>query len=185
MGKVARPVSPARQTWVQTERETHVAWGRLTLRNPRAAAVMHQLVALMDRENAVAISHGTLAKLVGCNERTIRRAIVDLESDRWVQVIQLGQRGTVNAYRVNDRVAWSDYRDNLRFSSFSARIVVAAEDQSEAALSLDELRKVPIIHPPEQALPKGEWPSGSQAQLPGMEAVVEGMPDAGDPDESE
>ena len=176
MGKVARPVSAARQTWVQTERETHVAWGRLTLRNPRAAAVMHQLVALMDRENAVAISHGTLAKLVGCNERTIRRAVKDLEDDLWVQVLKLGQQGTVNAYRVNDRVAWADYRDNLRFSSFSARVVVSADDQSDAALSLENLRKTPIIHPPEQPLPNGAWPPGSQTQLPGMEAVVEGRP---------
>jgi len=172
-----KPAHPKKQTFVQTERDAHVQWGRLVMSKPVAAAVMHQLVALMDRQNAVAISHQTLAELVGCHYTTVKNALRYLEDHRWVQVLRIGKRGTVNAYVINERVGWCDYRDNKRLAIFSARIIADAEDQSEAALSKDKLRKVPIIHPPEQALPSGEWPPGEQAQLPGMEAVAEGWPD--------
>lgn len=174
--EVAKPAVPKRQTFVQTEREAHVAWGRLAMTRPAAAAVMHQLVALMDRQNAIAISHQTLADLAGCNERTVRRALEYLQEQRWVQVIKIGKRGTVNAYVINDRVAWADYRDNKRLSIFSARIIADASDQDDLALSSKALRKVPIIHPPEQALPAGEWPPGSQPTFEGMEPVAKGWP---------
>ncbi|WP_448208609.1 helix-turn-helix domain-containing protein [Azospirillum sp. sgz302134] len=174
--EVGKKVTPRAQTWVQTEREAHVQWGRLVVSNPLAAAVMHQLVAIMDRNNAVCISHQTLADLVGCHYTTVKRALKYLEKNNWVQVVQLGVRGTVNAYVINERVAWADYRDNKKLAIFSARIVADAADQSQAALSPGKLRRVPIIHPPEEALPAGEWPPGSQAQLPGMESVVVGPP---------
>ena len=144
--------------------------------NPAAAAVMHQLVAIMDRNNAVAIAHSTLADLVGVHQTTIKKALKFHKEHRWIQVIQLVQRGTVNAYVINDQVAWADYRDNKRLAIFSARIVASADDQDALTLSSQKLRKVPIIHPPEQALPTGDWPMGEQAQLPGFEAVAEGAP---------
>jgi len=172
-----KPAVPKRQTFVQTERAAHVEWGKLAMSKPAAAAVMHQLIALMDRQNAVAISHQTLAELVDCNERTVRRALDHLQDQRWIQVIKIGKRGTVNAYVINDHVAWADYRDNKRLSIFSARIVADANDQDEATLTAHKLRKVPIIHPPEQALPSGDWPPGSQQTFEGMEPVAEGWPD--------
>lgn len=175
--KIGKPAVPAKQTWVQTEREAHVAWGRLVLAQPAAAAVMHQLVALMDRQNAVAISHQTLADLVGVHQTTVKKALRHLKENRWVQVVQLGQRGTVNAYVINDTLAWADYRENKRLAIFSARIVADAAEQNDVALSPGKLRRVPIIHPPEQAMPMGEWPPGGQTQLPGMEAVVVGPRD--------
>lgn len=171
---VTKAVNPARQTWVQTEREAHVQWGRLAMSKPRAAAVMHQLVALMDRENAVVISLATLEKLTGVSQRTIQRALKDLEDAHWVQIVQLGARGTVNAYIINERVAWADYRDNKRFAKFSATIIANADEQSATTLDQARLRKVPIIHPPEQALAAGEWPAGEQGYLDGLEPVVEG-----------
>lgn len=181
--KVGKPVTPRPQTWVQTEREAHVHWGRLVVSNPLAAAVMHQLVAIMDRNNAVCISHQTLADLVGCHYTTVKRALKYLETNNWVQVVQIGPRGTVNAYVINERVAWADYRENKKLAIFSARIVADAADQSQAALSPGKLRRVPIIHPPEEALPAGEWPPGSQTQLPGMESVVIGPPHSDEPEQ--
>lgn len=184
MGReVGKPVSPKVQTWVQTEREAHVQWGRLVVSNPLAAAVMHQLVAIMDRSNAVCISHQTLADLVGCHYTTVKRALKYLETNNWVQVVQVGPRGTVNAYVINERVAWADYRDNKKLAIFSARIVADAADQSQAALAPGKLRRVPIIHPPEEALPAGDWPPGSQGQLPGMESVLVGPPREDEPEQ--
>lgn len=172
-----KPAVPKRQTFVQTERAAHVEWGRLVMSKPAAAAVMHQLIALMDKTNAVAISHSTLAELIGVHQTTVKKALKYLREHRWVQVVQLGPRGTVNVYVVNDRVAWADYRDNKRLSIFSARIVASAAEQDEVTLSTKALRKVPIIHPPEKALPSGEWPPGSQPTLEGMEPVAEGWPE--------
>lgn len=174
--KLGKAVVSQKQTWVQTERATHVAWGRLALTNPSAAAVMHQLVAVMDKQNAVAVSHKTLAALVGVSVTTVKRALGFLEESRWLQTVRIGPTGSVNAYVINERVAWADYRDNKRFAVFSARIVADVDDQTRLCLDPSDLRRVPVIHPPEEALPVGDWPPGAQAQLPGFEAVVTGSP---------
>ena len=76
--KLGTPVHSGPKTWVQTERAAHEQWSLLTMSSPRAAAVMHRLVSIMGHQNAVVISQKTLAKMMGCNERTIRRAIDDL-----------------------------------------------------------------------------------------------------------
>jgi DNA-binding transcriptional regulator YhcF (GntR family) len=171
--RLGTPAPDARKTWVQTERKAHEAWSKLTMESPRAGAVMHRLVALMGHQNAVMISLKALAKLMGCNERTVRRAISDLEKGNWIQVVQLGQSGTVNAYVVNDRVAWGEKREHLpTLSVFSARIVADAADQSEQTLDKAPLRRLPIIVPPEEAIPHGEGEPGVQIALPGFEAVI-------------
>jgi hypothetical protein len=76
----------------------------------------------------------TLAKLCGCGLNTVKRALDDLQKGRWIQVVQLGPTGTVNAYVVNSRVAWCDVRDNKKMALFSARVVADVEDQSEQVL---------------------------------------------------
>ena len=73
-----------RQTWVQTERAAHEAWGRLTVSSPRAAALMHHLVAQMDQSAAVVASHAALAAITGMSPSTIKRAINDLKAGNWI-----------------------------------------------------------------------------------------------------
>jgi hypothetical protein len=131
----------------------------------------------MDKQAAVVVSHKTLAKVSGCSLPTIKRALDDLEKGNWIQVVRVGPTGTVNAYVVNSRVAWCDVRDNKKMALFSARVVADVEDQPEATLSSDKLRRIPIVHPPEEALPAGEWPDGAQTQLPGLERVATGARD--------
>jgi hypothetical protein len=46
-------LSSVRGTWVQTERAAHEAWAALIGRQPRAAALLHLLVANMDRSGAL------------------------------------------------------------------------------------------------------------------------------------
>jgi len=179
--QIGTPASYGPKTWVQTERAAHEAWGRLTMKSPRAAAVMHHLVANMGHQNAVVIAQKTLAKMVGVNERTVRRALDDLVADEWIQVVQLGHQGTVNAYVVNSAVAWGESRDQLsRLSVFHAAVVADAEDQSAETLERRKLRKLPVIYPPEEALPHGDGQPGAQIALPGMEPVVIGQRDVGD-----
>lgn len=167
--KIGVPARNKPGHWVQTERKAHEAWAGLIARKPRAAMLLHHLVAQMGHQNAVVISQKTLAKLLGVNERTVRRAVTDLVEEHWIQVVRLG-RGKEAAYVVNDRVAWGQPRDQLRLSVFSAAVVADFDDQDEALLGHGELRRIPTLYPGEQQLPSGpgEEPP-SQPAFPGLE----------------
>lgn len=171
MRKIGHYVDSSPKTWVQTERAAHEAWGLLALNSPRAAGLLHHLVANMGHQNAIVINQKTLAKIMRCTVRTVQRAIDDLVADHWIQSVSLGGAGTVNAYVVNDQVAWGESRDSMpRVSTFSARVVADIDDQSEHTLARSQLRRIPILYPNEAQLPSG--PGGappSQPAIPGME----------------
>jgi hypothetical protein len=156
--------------WVQTERKAHEAWASLIGRKPRAAMLLHHLVAQMGHQNAVVVPQKVLAKLLKCSQETVKRAVADLVAERWVQVVKLNGPGTVNAYVVNDRVAWGQPRDQLRLSAFSATVVADHDDQDPATTDSTDLRRIPTLYPGEQQLPSGphEDPP-SQPCLPDME----------------
>ena len=156
--------------WVQTERKAHEAWANLIGRKPRAAMLLHHLVAQMGHQNAVVVPQKVLAKLMKCSQETVKRAVADLVAERWVQVVKLNGPGTVNAYVVNDRVAWGQPRDQLRLSAFSATVVADHDDQDPTTLDHADLRRIPTLYPGEQQLPSGphEDPP-SQPCLPDME----------------
>ena len=168
LGSVAKANSRT-STWVQTERSAHEAWAQLVRTNGRAAALLHVLVANMDSQAAVVASRSTLAQLVGYSEATVKRAVADLKADRWIEVIQLGGKGGVNAYVVNSRVAWADSRDKLGRAVFRATVVTTRSEQPEGA-DTTPLRSIPTLYPGESQLPNGpgEDPP-SQPSIPGME----------------
>ena len=155
--------------FVQTDRATHEAWARLTARRPAASAVLHLLAGSIGNQNAVVVSQKMIAKALGISDRTVIRAIAELEDGQWLQVVRIGA-GRECAYVLNDRVAWADKRDNLRLSRFSAEVIADAADQSPASLSDEPLRRLP------QA---GEWqlPAG-----PGLPPVSQPFLDEMEPD---
>lgn len=166
------------KTWVQTERAAHEAWAALAIQSPRAAALLHVLVARMGQQNAVVVSQKTLAKLMGCTERTIRNALVDLTAGNWVQIVRVNGPGTAAAYVVNDRVAWGQPRADLHMSVFSATVIADAEDQPPETMQSVPLRRLPALFPGEMALPAGPGsPPPSQALLDGMEPSLQRDPD--------
>ena len=140
-------------SWVQTERKAHEAWANLIARKPKAAMLLHHLVAQMGHKNAVVVSQKTLAKMLACSLRTVQYAISDLASERWIQIVRLNGPGTVSAYVVNDRVAWGQPRNELVLSNFSANVVADAEDQSLETLADCKLRNIPTLYPGERQLP--------------------------------
>lgn len=155
--------------WVQTERKAHEAWARLISRKPRAAELLHHLVAQMGDQNAVVIPQKVLAQLMGRSLPTVERAVRDLVAERWIQVVRLG-KGKEAAYVVNDRVAWGQPRDQLRLSVFSATVVADLEDQDTTSLDHAELRRIPTLFPGERQLPSGDGePPPSQPSLDGLE----------------
>lgn len=151
------PVRSPSGTWVQTEREAHEAWAVLITKSPLAAKIMHLLAARVGDHNAVVISQGTLAQLAGATRRGIQKALAILERGRWVEQRQIGQNGTVNAYVLNDRVAWSKSRDGLRYSLFSALVIVSDDEQpdKEDLGNQPPLRRLPAMYPGERQLPTG------------------------------
>jgi DNA-binding transcriptional regulator YhcF (GntR family) len=161
---------PVKGTWVQTERKAHEAWALLIGSKPKAAQLMHLLVANMDRRGAVVVSQKVLTEMMGCSLNTVKRSLKALKDDNWLEVTRIGsERGGVNAYMINRRVAWADKRDNQRFAAFDARIILSASEQDQDTLDAREpLRQLPQMG--ESQLPTGvglEPPS--QPSLEGME----------------
>ena len=168
------PALDSRKAWVQVERAAMEEMGRLSMQQPRAAAVLQAMISHMGHQNAVVISQKTIAALLGCSTDTVQRAIAKLMDGRWIQVVKLNGPGTVNAYVINDRVAWGEKREMLgRVSVFSAAVVAAEVDQSPETLTTTAtapLRRIPVVFPGEHQLPAGPGlPPPSQPFLPDME----------------
>lgn len=164
------PAKPRRSHFVQTDRAAHEAWARLGTKHPGASALLHVLVANIGDQNAVVASHKILARLMGASASTVKRALKTLSDGNWIEVHQIGASGTVNAYVLNSRVAWTEGRDRLRYARLKADVLLA-EDEQEAG-SLDEpktaLYNLPRIG--ELQIPVGEGlPPISQPSFPGME----------------
>lgn len=164
---------PTHGSWVQTERAAHEAWAALVAKAPKAAQLMHILTARVGENNAVVISHKTLASLMKVKSiTTVKTALAVLQEDRWIEIRQIGDRGTVNAYVMNDRVVWNGPRDGMRYSLFSATVVLSDAEQPDRD-SLGQqvaLRSIPGLLPGERQLPTGEGlPPPSEPALPGME----------------
>ncbi len=167
-----KPTHAVAGRWVQTERAAHEAWGNLIDRSPKAAKLMHILTARVGDHNAVVVSQKTLTLLMKCSRPTVQRALDLLVADRWLEVRRIGENGTVNAYLINDRVAWSGKRDTLRYSLFSAAVILSEEEQPdrEQLGAQEPLRRLPSLFRGEQQLPSGEGlPPPSEPNLPGME----------------
>ena len=137
-----------------------------------ASRILHLLVARMGDHNAVVISQKTLAGLLKCDERTIQRGVAMLKKHRWIDVRQIGASATVNAYVINDKLGWTGPRDGIRYSQFSATIVVADVEQPDKNELDDQspLRRIPALMPGEQQLPTGPGlDPPSQPSLTGLE----------------
>ena len=177
------PEKRAAGAWVQTDRATHEDWARLSIKSPRASALLHLLAARVGDRNAVVVSQTVLAKMMGCNRRTIIRAVEDLIAGNWIEIRQIGDRGTVNAYVLNDRVAWHGARDGLRYSLFSANVLVSEEEQPDR-VDLGKqpaLRTLPRLFADERQLPTGDGlPPPSEPTLPGMESDLPSLSEPAD-----
>ncbi|MNZ78991.1 hypothetical protein D3C78_975840 [compost metagenome] len=169
-----KPVEKAvRGTWVQTERAAHQKWADLINRNAPAAAMLHLLVSLMDKTGVIIVSQAVLANLSGKSVSSVKRAVEALKKENWIDVVRVGsERGGVNAYCVNRRVAWADKRKNDRFAAFNARIIVAESEQPNGSISDDRppLSQMPSLTPGEQQMPHGDGAEPpAQELLDGLE----------------
>jgi hypothetical protein len=110
--------------------------------------------------------------MAGCGLNTLKRALSVLREGNWIEVRQIGPTGTACAYVVNDRVAWSGNRDGIRYSLFSASVLLADNEQPDKdEIGLQpSLHPVPDLYPGEKQLPTGPGlPPPSQPSFDGME----------------
>jgi hypothetical protein len=146
---------------------------------------MFALLSRIGENNAVVVSQKTLSKLLGYDDRTVRRAVAMLRENNWLETRSFGERGGVQAYIVNDRIAWHGERDGIRYSLFSATVLVSSDEQPDR----DELGQqaalipVPAMHPGEKQLVSGPGlPPPSEPGLPGLEPDLPAI-DMADPDD--
>lgn len=127
------------------------------------------------------ISQKNLARLVKGSERGVRNALQLLCDDHWIEIRQIGGRGTVNAHVINDRVAWSGKRDGIRYSLFSANVVLSDDEQPDVSEigTQSPLRRLPMIG--ENQLPAG--PGLPPPSQPFLDDLAPELPAAGNPPE--
>lgn len=158
--------------FVQTDLATHEAWSQLTMEKPAAAALLHKLIVLADRDNLVVASYAALAEQLGVSAMTIRRAIKVLRDGDWIDAAQVGGAGTVNAYVLNSTVAWRKRRDGLQYAAMRGTVLLSGSEQGDRRLSeqASPLRhQVPGLLPDEAQLPSGKGlPPVSQPVLDGF-----------------
>ena len=164
------PTKKQRSHFVQTDRAAHEAWARLGTKHPAAAILLHVLVANVGEQNAIVASHKVLAKLMNASSSTIKRALRTLEEGNWIEVVQIGANGTVNAYVLNSRVAWTEGRDKLRYSRLQAQVLASEEEQTSGSLDADKAALLQLPRIGELQIPSGQGlPPTSQPSFPGME----------------
>ena len=160
-------------TWVQVDRKVMEKWGKLCLRSPRASQIMMIIVGNIGRGNALIASQQTLAAMSGCSLRTVQYALKTLREENWLQTAQVGSNGKVNAYIVNDRVAWMGKREGIRYSLFSANVLVSEAEQPNASVldsNQPRLEEIPAMFQGERQLPSGDGlPPPSQPFFGGFE----------------
>jgi len=168
-----------RGTWVQTERAAHEAWAELIGSKPKAAQLMHLIVANMDNKGALVVSQQTLSEMMSVSLNTVKRSLKVLRDNNWLDVVRIGsERGGVNAYVVNRRVAWADKRANGQYAAFDARIIVSANEQEQVVLENDQpLRNLPRFGEGQIAFGPGLEPP-SQPSIDGMEPDLPAVGDA-------
>lgn len=172
---VALTAAATKSAWVQTDKAVHEAWGQLITAKPRAGALLHHITARAGTNNVLVVSQKSLAKIMGCGLRTVQYAVADLVDGRWLQVVKLNGPGTVSAYVLNDRVAWSKSREKLHMSIFSATVIADFGDQEPEGVAdgLLPLKQIPTLYPGERQLPTGPGePPPSQPSIDGMEPDI-------------
>ena len=167
--RVQLPEKRPRRHFVQTERAAHEKWAALGVKHPAASALLHLLAANVGDNNAVVASQKTLAQLLGSSTSTVKRALRVLEEGNWIEVAQIGSSGTVNAYIVNSRIAWTEPRDQLRYARLKADVLLASDEQPKPVdTAKPPLHQLPRVG--EMQIPSGDGlPPPSEPSLPGLE----------------
>src|SRR3546814_5771868 len=111
-----------------------------------------------------------------CSRLIVQSGGDGLAEDRWIGIRQIGENGTVNADIINDRVAWSGKRDGLRYSLFSAAVIISEAEQPdfEELGQQAPLRRLPSLFRDERRLPSG--PGTTPPAQPFLDGMAPDLP---------
>jgi hypothetical protein len=101
---------------------------------------------------------------------TVKKCVAILRDGNWIDVVRVGsERGGVNAYVVNRRVAWADKRENQQYAIFDARIITSTSEQDRDVMAFQEpLNQLPNFG--EFQIPMGDGlPPPNQPTIEGLE----------------
>lgn len=98
--------------------------------------ILWTLIKLMNKQNAVMISQESLAQLTKFSRPTIKRAVAQLRSQQWLEVLKMG---TANIYRVNAEVVWQD-KAGGKWAAFNARVIVNFDEQDAITHAMPSVR---------------------------------------------
>lgn len=98
----------------------------LSLKYPKAQAILYFLVDQMDQYNAVMISYRVIKELLGISQVTVARSIKTLKDKGFITILK---SGTNNVYAINDSVYWKSWSNNKKYSRFPANVVISLDEQ--------------------------------------------------------
>ena len=116
----------SRWTQFNLEKTQKLMW--LTLKYPKAHAILLFLVDQMDDYNAVMCSYQVLQEVLEVGQATIARSIKVLKENGYIAVLK---SGTSNVYAINDKLYWKSWANNRRYSKFPANVVLALSEQEK------------------------------------------------------
>lgn len=134
--------------WLQIDKKAAQALRGLTLESPTAAAVLFFCIERMSRTNSLMVGQETLAATIGVTSRSVRTALVLLESRRFIERTFVGKSAVIT---VNTRVAWQGKRGE-RFAHFTAEILASEREQPQPLDDRPGLEPVPVLQDGERLL---------------------------------
>jgi DNA-binding transcriptional ArsR family regulator len=116
----------SRWTQYNLEHTRELMW--LTLKHPKAQAILFFLVDQMDEYNAVMCSYQVIQEVLGVGQATVARNIRVLKENNFITVLK---SGSSNVYAINDSVYWKSWGNKKMYSKFPANVVLSLSEQEE------------------------------------------------------
>lgn len=124
-----------RWTQFNNEHTKELMW--LTLKHPKANAILLFLVDQMDNYNAVMCSSKVIEEVLGVSRVTISRSISVLKDNGFIAVLK---SGTSNVYAINDTVYWKSWGNKKQYSKFPANLVLSLSEQEESVQAQAQIK---------------------------------------------
>jgi len=128
----------SRWTQYNNEHTKELMW--LTLKHPKAQAMLLFLVDQMDTYNSVMCSYQVLQEVLNISKDTVRKNVKILKDMGFIAILK---SGTSNVYTINDSIYWKSWGNKKKYSKFPANVVLALSEQEEDyQIKLDDLEVI-------------------------------------------
>lgn len=165
-------LQPGKMEFAMVEKQALHNLDKLMAEDMQAARLIVHLVRLMEPGDSgvVVVSRNALSEIMAVSESTVKRATNALAKGNWVQRLKVGSAW---AFAINARVAWVGDRDATARAVFRATVVTSKKEQDAAGLSMEPIKRLPIMRSGETPLAVGREPEPpAQKLIPGAEPIL-------------